>query len=79
MPGPYTGAIFTHLDGERSLEEIFEEVRRAHGKTEQQLPNEALLKEFRPIYEQFNDLGWMLLRHQSVGKFRSLDDLQRSF
>ena len=77
VPGPYTGAIFTHLDGERSFKEIFEEVRRDHGKTEQQLPNEALLKEFRPIYEQFNDLGWMLLRHRSVGRFRSLEELQR--
>ena len=78
VPGPYTGAIFTHLDGERSLKEIFEQVRRDHGKTELQLPNEELLKKFRPVYEQFNDLGWMLLRHRSVGRFRSLEELQRS-
>jgi len=76
-PGPHSGAVFTHLDGERSLKEIFEQVRRDHGRTEQQLPNEALLTEFRPIYERFNDLGWMLLRHQSVSRFRSLADMQR--
>ena len=78
VPGPYTRDIFTYLDGERSLKEIFEQVRRDHGLSEQQLPNEALLKEFRPVYERFNDLGWMRLRHRSVGKFRSLEELQRS-
>ena len=76
-PGPHTRDIFHYLDGERSLKEVFEEVRRASGKSEEQLPNEELLKEFRPIYERFNDLGWMLLRHKSVGRFRSLADMQR--
>src|SRR3989441_12223585 len=73
---PYTRDIFKYLDGERSLKELFEQIRRDHGKTEQQLPNDQLLKEFRPIYQQFNDLGWMLLRHRSVGKFRSLAEMQ---
>jgi SAM-dependent methyltransferase len=77
VPGRYTGAIFKALDGERSLKEIFEEVRRGHGLSEQQLPNDDLLKEFLPVYRQFNDLGWMLLRHRSVGKFRSIEELQR--
>ncbi len=77
VPGRYTGAIFQSLDGERSLKEIFEEVRRGHGLSEQQLSNDDLLKEFLPIYRQFNDLGWMLLRHRSVGRFRSLGDMQR--
>ena len=79
VPGPHTGAIFTHLDGERSLKEIFEQVRRDHGKTDQQLSNPELLEEFRPVYEQFTDLGWMLLRHRSVGRFRSLEELQQGF
>src|SRR5437899_2493877 len=76
VPGPYTRDIFKYLDGERSLKELFEQIRRDHGKTEQQLPNDQLLNEFRPIYQQFNDLGWMLLRHRSVGKFRSLAEMQ---
>lgn len=78
VPGRYTRDIFTCLDGERSLKEIFEQVRRDHGLSEQQLPNDDLLKEFRPVYERFNDLGWMLLRHRSVGRFRSIEELQRS-
>ena len=76
VPGPYTRDIFKYLDGERSLKELFEQIRRDHGKTEQQLLNDQLLNEFRPIYQQFNDLGWMLLRHRSVGKFRSLAEMQ---
>ncbi len=76
VPGPYTRDIFKNLDGERSLKELFEQIRRDHGKTEQQLSNEELLNEFRPVYQQFNDLGWMLLRHRSVGKFRSLAEMQ---
>src|SRR3989442_1414795 len=76
VPGPYTRDIFKYLDGERSLKELFEQIRRDHGKTEQQLPNDQMLNEFRPIYQQFNDLGWMLLRHRSVGQFRSLAEMQ---
>jgi len=52
-------------------------VRKDVGLSEQALPNEALLNEFRPIYERFNNVGWMLLRHKSVSKFRSLQELQR--
>jgi SAM-dependent methyltransferase len=76
-PGPYTKHIFTHLDGEQSLREIFDQVRKDAGLTEQQLSNDDLLKEFKPIYERFNNVGWMLLRHKSVGKFRSLEEMQR--
>jgi len=76
VPGLYTRNLFKYLDGEHSLKEIFEQIRRDHGKTEQQLSNDELLNEFRPIYQQFNDLGWMLLRHRSVGKFRSLTEMQ---
>ena len=76
-PGKYAKHIFRHLDGEQCLKEIFEQVRRDVGLNEEQLPNEELLQEFKPIYQQFNDLGWMLLRHRSVGKFRSLFEMQR--
>ena len=42
----------------------------------------AWLRELRKspaklLPKQFNDLGWMLLRHRSVGKFRSLEEMQR--
>jgi ubiquinone/menaquinone biosynthesis C-methylase UbiE len=77
MPGKYIRSIFRHLDGELSLKEIFERVRKEAGLSEQELSNETLLNEFRPVYERFNDVGWMLLRHKSVGKFRSLAEMQR--
>lgn len=77
MPGRHTRFIFRHLDGDLSLREIFERVRKDMGLNEQELPNDALLSEFRPIYERFNNFGWMLLRHKSVGRFRSLEEMQR--
>jgi hypothetical protein len=69
--------MFRHLDGELSLKEIFELVRKDAGVSESELPNAQLLAELRPIYEVFNNVGWMLLRHKSVGKFRSIHDMQR--
>jgi hypothetical protein len=77
MPGPFTKHIFRHLDGERSLKEIFELVRKDAALNETELPNAHLLEEFRPVYELFNNVGWMLLRHKSVGRFRSIHDMQR--
>jgi SAM-dependent methyltransferase len=77
MPGQYTRQIFQHVDGELSLKEIFDLVRKDLRRSEQELPNQELLAEFKPIFERFNNLGWMLLRHRSVGKFRSLQELQR--
>jgi SAM-dependent methyltransferase len=77
IPSRNTKAIFRHLDGERSLKEIFELVRKGAGVGEPDLPNTQLLEEFRPIYEIFNNVGWMLLRHKSVGKFRSIHEMQR--
>ena len=77
MPSPYTKHIFRCLDGERSLKEIFELIRKEAGLDDQQLPNARLLEEFRPIYDAFNNVGWILLRHKSVGKFRSIHEMQR--
>jgi SAM-dependent methyltransferase len=77
-PGKYIKHIFKHLDGERSLKEIFEEVRKDVALSERQLTNDDLLKEFKPAYERFNAVGWMLLRHRSVGPFRSLSQMQQS-
>ena len=77
IPGPYTKHIFRHLDGDRSLKEIFEQVRKDAGLSEPELSNAQLLAEFRPVYEAFNNVGWMLLRHKSVGRFRSIHDMQR--
>lgn len=76
-PGKYTRHIFKYLDGARSLKEIFAEVRKEVALSERQLTNGELLREFKPIYEQFNAVGWMLLRHRSVGQFRALSQMQR--
>jgi hypothetical protein len=74
---PYTKHLFRHLDGERSLKEIFDAVRRDVKLDERQLGNDELLRQFKPLYQRFNDVGWMLLRHRSVGSFRSLADMQK--
>jgi hypothetical protein len=42
---------------------------------EAELPNARLLEEFRPIYEVFNNVGWILLRHTPVGRFPSIHDI----
>jgi hypothetical protein len=77
MPGPYTRHIFQHLDGHHSIKEIFDLVRKDVNQGTDAVSDDLLLAEFMPIYERFNNVGWMLLRHRSVGTFRSLKELQR--
>lgn len=77
MPGKYTRFILKYLDGERSLKEIFDAVTRESMLSAHPPSYDDLLLDFKPVYEQFNAAGWMLLRHKSVGRFRSLEDMQR--
>lgn len=77
IPNKYAVSIFKHLDGERCLKEIFNLVRNDMGRSERQLTDKELLKEFRPVYELFNSVSLILLRHKSVGKFCSIEEMQR--
>lgn len=76
QPGAYTQFIFKYLDGQRSLQAIFDQVRQILNKSE--LTNQSLLADFKPIYQRFNQLDLILLRHESVGPFATTDELQRT-
>jgi SAM-dependent methyltransferase len=64
QPGRHTAAIFDHLDGERSLGEIYAAVRGATGAGG---PSDAdLAADFAPVYARMVFGGHLLLRHRSV-------------
>jgi hypothetical protein len=66
-PGRHTLGIVQHLDGERTLRQIFELVREdAAGAP----PSDGeLLADFRPVFRALNDADMLLLRHRSVPAF----------
>jgi hypothetical protein len=57
---PILGAIFKHLDGKRSLREIFACAREASDNTA--LTDAELFAHFAPAWRYFNALDWLLLR-----------------
>jgi SAM-dependent methyltransferase len=67
VPGRHTARIFHHMDGMRSLGEIFEAVRREVG--DPSLSDEALRADFEPAYAKMAFAGNMLLRHKSLPPF----------
>lgn len=79
-PQRYSADIFQHLDGTRSLREIFELVRRNHAPpgdlVANTLPDAVLMADFVPLYEQLNSVDLLLLRHASVPPFPTLAELQ---
>lgn len=64
--GPYTGKIFSHIDGKRSFQQIFDLVRtglRINGVTA--MPdNAALFADFQPAYTVLNAIERVLLKHR---------------
>ncbi|MDY6991501.1 MAG: class I SAM-dependent methyltransferase [Pseudomonadota bacterium] len=76
QPRHYTQAIFSHLDGHNSLKEIFAQVR--HDFQDDTLLDHTLLEDFRPIYQAFNYLDLMLLRHKTISRFKTTTELQEN-
>lgn len=76
MPGIYTKFIFKHLDGERSLGEIFDLVRNEEVLRGANPDNKVLLADFRCVYQLFNRHDGILLRHKSLARFKPLGELQ---
>ena len=74
QPRQYTQAIFSHLDGHSSLKELFAQVRADY--QDDTLLDQTLLEDFRPIYQAFNYLDLMLLRHKTVSRFKTTAELQ---
>ena len=62
--GPFTGRVFSYIDGKRSFQQIFDLVRaglRVNGVSA--LPdNDTLFADFRPAYDVLNAIERLLLR-----------------
>lgn len=76
MPGNYTKFIFKHLDGKRSLSEIFDLVRDEASLSSDKPDNKALLEDFRDVYKVFNRHDGILLRNKTLARFKPLGELQ---
>ena len=77
-PGRYSKHLLRHLDGDRSLREIFQLAKNEQPLRNAGVTDEQLLDDFRPVFELFNRMEGMLLRHKSVGRFPGVSSLQSS-
>jgi len=75
-PGRYTRQLLGYLDGERSLREIFRLAKNDESLRGTGVTDDRLLEDFRPIFDLFNSAEGMLLRHESVGRFPGIAELQ---
>ena len=64
--GRYSAELIAGIDGERTMGELFEQVRRAAGED---IPHNRLMEDFMGFYRPLNGLDVLLLRHRSVGPF----------
>ena len=71
-PGPSTAALLRRIDGSRHLGEIYDEVLAQDAS----LDRGALQRDFMEIYETFNQVGWLLLRHREVAPYRTYAQMQ---
>jgi SAM-dependent methyltransferase len=74
--GRHLSRIFRHLDGERTEREIFDRVRNEPGLRGAPPSDDALLAEFRPAFDALNAIDRMLLRHRSVPRPMTAEELQ---
>lgn len=75
IPGKYSARLLKHFDGERSLREMFQLARNKDRSGGSAVTDEEFLQDFRPIYEMFNRMDGMLLRHKSVRRIPGLTKL----
>ncbi|MBY0573498.1 MAG: class I SAM-dependent methyltransferase [Undibacterium sp.] len=64
-PGKYSSKIFTHIDGQRTFQEIFELVRAEPECRNAPPDNEQLFADFRQPFDALNSIERILLRHLS--------------
>jgi hypothetical protein len=72
---PLSAAIFRQIDGLRDWKTIFAAVRATAGGVE--ATDTDFLEFFRPTFEQFRQLDWMLLRGAGVGQYPDTVEMQR--
>jgi 2-polyprenyl-3-methyl-5-hydroxy-6-metoxy-1,4-benzoquinol methylase len=73
--GRYVKHVFQHINGERTLREIFERVRSecaAHGAAPS---DHSLVNEFGAAFDELNAIDTLLLRHKSVPRYKSIAEL----
>jgi len=73
---PHMDEIFKHLDGERSLKEIFDKVMNSVTGSNSGATYESLLTEFNIFYNELENYYLMMLRDSSVQYPKSLDEMQ---
>ena len=76
VSGKYSRHLLRHLDGDRSLREIFQLARNDEPLRSTAVTDAQLLEDFRPVFELFNGAEGMLLRHKSVRRFPGIRNLQ---
>ena len=69
VPGKYSRHLLRHLDGDRSLRELFQLARSEGPLQDAGVTDAQLLEDFRAVFEFFNRMEGMLLRHKRVGRF----------
>lgn len=73
----FTPYLFKYMDGERTLQEIFECVQSEPEFQENPPVFHALLREFKNIYHLLNQIDWLHLRDKSVPRHRSYEEMQQ--
>ena len=71
----YSALIFKYLDGNRSIKEILNCVRKENKLTE--LKNKEILLDFKPIYQIFNDFDLLMLRNKKVPPFKPFHEIEQ--
>lgn len=67
VPTQYTEQLFRLIDGNRSIQEIFDKI---------EVPNEELFKEFESIFNHLFDLHILLLKSKKFPMVRSVQEAQ---
>src|SRR5262249_19887454 len=73
---PHSQAFFTAMDGNKSIGEIFREVRASYPATTKKPSIDELKKEFALLFSAFNRLDLMFLRDKSVPGCKTIQELQ---
>jgi hypothetical protein len=74
---PHAEEIFRHLDGKKSIREIFDAVVASAAAAGAHAGHEQLLGEFREIFDTLNNHGWLFLRAPATAAFRTVPEMQQ--
>ena len=75
-PKPHSADLLEAVDGTRTLAQIFDVVREKVGNPA--LTDAELLVDFTPVFEAFERMDFMLLRHRTVPPFPPVQETQPS-